>query len=110
VSPPSAGANESWRSSGTSILPRLWRDNLDETPSLIVARHQAFTDLEKAVLRLARDATRARADQPADRHPVHAALGDERCLALLFSIGWYNMTARVTSPAALQLEPDLDRL
>ena len=70
-----------------------------------------FTDLEKAVLRLARDATRAPEQvTPAVWDPVCAALGAERCLALLFSIGWYNMTARVTGPAALQLEPDLERL
>ncbi|HKP77693.1 MAG TPA: carboxymuconolactone decarboxylase family protein, partial [Phenylobacterium sp.] len=70
-----------------------------------------FTDLEKAVLRLARDATRAPEQvTPEVWDPVYAALGAERCLALLFSIGWYNMTARVTGPAALQLEPDLERL
>lgn len=70
-----------------------------------------FTELEKAVLRLARDATRAPEQVASDvLNPVHEALGPQRCLALLFSIGWYNMTARVTGPAALQLEPGLDRL
>jgi alkylhydroperoxidase family enzyme len=71
----------------------------------------AFTALEKAVLRLAREATRA-PEQIVEGvwEGVHSALGDERSLALLFSIGWYNMTARITGPLALQLEPGLERL
>lgn len=70
-----------------------------------------FTALEKAVMRLARDATRApeQVSQPVWK-AVHSALGDQHSLALLFSIGWYNMTARITGAAALQLEPDLERL
>lgn len=70
-----------------------------------------FAPLEKAVMRLARDATRApeQVAQPV-WDEVHSALGDQRSLALLFSIGWYNMTARITGAAALQLEPDLQRL
>ena len=70
-----------------------------------------FTPLEKAVMRLARDATRA-PEQVSQEvwNEVHSALGDQHCLALLFSIGWYNMTARITGAAALQLEPDLERL
>jgi len=70
-----------------------------------------FTPLEKAVMRLARDATRAPEQvSPQVWGDVHAELGDQRCLALLFSIGWYNMTARITGAATLQLEPDLERL
>lgn len=71
----------------------------------------AFTALEKAVLRLARQATQA-PEQVSQEiwDEVHSALGDEQSLALLFSIGWYNMTARITGPLALQLEPDLERL
>lgn len=70
-----------------------------------------FDDLEKAVLRLARHATQA-PEQVSEAiwAPVHSALGNEQSLALLFSIGWYNMTARITGPLALQLEPDLERL
>jgi len=70
-----------------------------------------FTPLEKAVMRLARDATRA-PEQVSHEvwTDVHNHLGDQRCLALLFSIGWYNMTARITGPTALRIEPDLERL
>lgn len=70
-----------------------------------------FSPLEKAVMRLARDATRApeQVAQPV-WDEVHSALGDQRCLALLFSIGWYNMTARITGAGALQIEPNLERL
>ena len=70
-----------------------------------------FSDLEKAVLRLARDAT-----QDPERvgsevwTEVHESLGDEQMLSLLFTIGWYNMSARVTGPACLPIEPDLVRL
>ena len=71
----------------------------------------AFTNLEKSVLRLARHATQAPQQVSRDVwNAVHFALGDEKSLALLFSIGWYNMTARITGPLALQLEPDLERL
>ena len=71
----------------------------------------AFTTLEKAVLRLARHATQS--PEQVSREvwdAVHSILGDEQSLALLFSVGWYNMTARITGPLALQLEPDLERL
>ena len=70
-----------------------------------------FSRPEKAVMRLARDATRApeQVAQPV-WDEAHSVLGDQRCLALLFSIGWYNMTARITGAAALQMEPDLQRL
>lgn len=70
-----------------------------------------FSPLERAVMRLARDATRApeQVAQPVWEE-VHATLGDQRSLALLFSIGWYNMTARITGAAALQIEPNLERL
>jgi alkylhydroperoxidase family enzyme len=70
-----------------------------------------FTSLEKAVLRLARQATQAPEQVGQDVwDAVQSALGNEQGLAMLFSIGWYNMTARITGPLALQLEPDLERL
>ncbi|MCP3732603.1 carboxymuconolactone decarboxylase family protein [Sphingomonas sp. MG17] len=70
-----------------------------------------FDALEKAAMRLARDATRAPEQvDPLIWDPVHESLGDQQALALLFTIGWYNMSARITGPAKLQLEPDLERL
>ncbi len=61
-----------------------------------------FSELEKAVLRLARDATRAPAQVSAEVwHAVLRALGPQQSLALLFSIGWYNMTGRLTGPLDL---------
>lgn len=70
-----------------------------------------FSELEKAVLRLARNATRAPEQVGAAIWAdVHASLGDQQMLALLFTIGWYNMSARVTGPACLPTEPDLVQL
>ena len=70
-----------------------------------------FSDLEKAVLRLARDATRAPA-QVSDKvwSAVLSQLGPQQSLALLFSIGWYNMTGRLTGPLDLSNEGDFARL
>lgn len=70
-----------------------------------------FDKLEKAVLRLARDAT-ASPTQVSDAvwNEVYSRLGVEQTLSLLFSIGWYNMTSRITGPTHLKLEPDLERL
>lgn len=70
-----------------------------------------FSDLEKAVLRLARDATRAPAQvSPEVWDAVHRELGSQQSLALLFSIGWYNMTGRLTGPLDLSNEGDFARL
>jgi len=70
-----------------------------------------FSDLEKAVLRLARDATRAPGLVSAQVwEAVHRELGDQQSLALLFSIGWYNMTGRLTGPLDLSNEGDFARL
>ena len=64
-----------------------------------------FSDLEKAVLRLARDATRAPAQvSPEIWNAVHRELGSQQSLALLFNIGWYNMTGRLTGPLDLSDE------
>ena len=61
-----------------------------------------FCELEKAVLRLARDATRAPAQVSAEVwNAVHSRLGSQQSVALLFSIGWYNMTGRLTGPLEL---------
>ncbi|WP_407732901.1 carboxymuconolactone decarboxylase family protein [Pseudomonas citronellolis] len=70
-----------------------------------------FSDLEKAVLRLARDATRAPAQVSAEVwEAVHRELGPRQSLALLFNIGWYNMTGRLTGPLELNNEADFTRL
>ncbi len=70
-----------------------------------------FSDLEKAVLRLARDATRAPA-QVSDKvwEDVYHGLGQKQSVALLFNIGWYNMTGRLTGPLELSNEADFTRL
>jgi alkylhydroperoxidase family enzyme len=61
-----------------------------------------FSGLEKAVLRLARDATRAPAQVSAEVwNDVHSRLGPKQSVALLFNIGWYNMTGRLTGPLDL---------
>ncbi len=70
-----------------------------------------FSALEKAVLRLARDATRAPAQVSAEIwDAVHRELGSKQSLALLFSIGWYNMTGRLTGPLDLSNGGDFARL
>jgi alkylhydroperoxidase family enzyme len=70
-----------------------------------------FSDLEKAVLRLARDATRAPAQVSHEVwDAVHRELGSKQSVALLFSIGWYNMTGRLTGPLDLSNEGDFARL
>ncbi len=72
---------------------------------------EEFSALEKAVLRLARDATRDPEGVGAEIwSEVHSNLGDQQMLSLLFTIGWYNMSARVTGPACLPIEADLVRL
>lgn len=69
-----------------------------------------FSKLEKAVLRLARDATRAPAQvSPEVWNAVHRELGNQQSLALLFNIGWYNMTGRLTGPLELADEPGFAR-
>jgi alkylhydroperoxidase family enzyme len=70
-----------------------------------------FAATEKAVLRLARAASRA-PDQVSSTvwEDVRRALGDRQGLALLFSIGWYNMTGRLTGALDLQDEPGFVRL
>jgi len=70
-----------------------------------------FAPVEKAVLRLARDASRA-PNQISESvwNDVQQSLGDRQSLALLFSIGWYNMTGRLTGALQLQDEPGFARL
>ncbi len=61
-----------------------------------------FSGLEKAVLRLSRDATRAPAQVSTEVwNAVHSELGSPQSVALLFNIGWYNMTGRLTGPLDL---------
>ena len=82
-------------------LERLW--DFDDS--------DAFSALEIAVLRLARDATRAPEQVDAKIwQSVSDALGEQQALALLFSIAWYNMTARITGPLKLRDEPGFARL
>ena len=70
-----------------------------------------FSELERAVLRLARDATRAPAQVSSEVwEAVHRELGPKQSLALLFNIGWYNMTGRLTGPLELSNEADFTRL
>jgi alkylhydroperoxidase family enzyme len=70
-----------------------------------------FSDLERAVLRLARDATRAPAQVSHEVwDAVHRELGSQQSVALLFSIGWYNMTGRLTGPLDLSNEGDFARI
>lgn len=70
-----------------------------------------FSDLEKAVLRLARDATRAPGQVSSEVwEAVHRELGSQQSLALLFNIGWYNLTGQLTGPLDLSNEGDFARL
>jgi alkylhydroperoxidase family enzyme len=70
-----------------------------------------FSSLEKAVLRLARDATRAPAQvSDAVWQDVHQRLGPAQSVALLFNIGWYNLSGRITGPLELADEPGFSRL
>lgn len=74
-------------------------------------KSELFSDLEKAVLRLARDATRAPAMVSAEVwSSVHRELGSQQSLALLFNIGWYNMTGRLTGPLDLGDEAGFARI
>ncbi|WP_077035050.1 carboxymuconolactone decarboxylase family protein [Pelomonas sp. KK5] len=74
-------------------------------------KSELFTDLERAVLRLARDATRAPAQVSAEVwNAVHVELGSQQSLALLFNIGWYNLSARLTGPLDLGDEAGFVRL
>jgi alkylhydroperoxidase family enzyme len=74
-------------------------------------RADTFTELEVAILRLARDATLAPEQVDAEVwQDVSDALGEQQALALLFSIAWYNMTARITGPLKLKDEPGFQRL
>jgi len=69
-----------------------------------------FTPLEKAVLRLAREATRAPEQVSAEIwDDVRTRLGEQQALALLFSVGWYNLTARISGPLDLEDEPGFAR-
>lgn len=70
-----------------------------------------FSEIERAVLRLARDATRAPSQVSVEVwNAVHAALGRQQSLALLFNIGWYNMTGRLTGPLELSNEGMFPRI
>lgn len=70
-----------------------------------------FSVLEKTVLRLARDATRAPGMVSAEVwDAVHRELGSQQSVALLFNIGWYNMTGRLTGVLELGDEPGFSRL
>lgn len=72
---------------------------------------EMFSPLEKTVLRLARNASRAPAQvSETDWEDVRSALGDQKALALLFSIGWYNMTGRLTGALDMKDEPGFVRL
>lgn len=72
---------------------------------------EIFSPLEKAVLRLARDATRSPGQVSVEVwEAVHDELGSQQALALLFSIGWYNMTGRITGPLDLHDEAAFARL
>jgi hypothetical protein len=41
---------------------------------------------------------------------VYRGLGQKQSVALLFNIGWYNMTGRLTGPLELSNEADFTRL
>jgi alkylhydroperoxidase family enzyme len=70
-----------------------------------------FSELERAVLRLARDATRAPAQVNAEVwNGVYSKLGSQQSLALLFNIAWYNMTGRLTGPLELRDQETFVRL
>ena len=72
---------------------------------------EIFSVLEVAALRLARDATRSPEQvAPEVWQAVSDALGEQQALALLFSIAWYNMTARLTGPLKLKDEAGFQRL
>lgn len=81
-------------------LERLW--DFDKS--------DVFSDDERAVLRLAKYATQAPAQVPDEVWDgVHERLGTSQSVALLFSIGWYNMTGRLTGPLQLEDEPHFKR-
>lgn len=74
-------------------------------------RSDLFSALERAVLRLARDATRSPAQvSPEVWDAVHGALGTRQSVALLFNIGWYNLTGRLTGPLDLRDDASFPRL
>ena len=74
-------------------------------------KSELFSDLERSVLRLARDATRAPAQVSTEVwNAVHSKLGNQQSLALLFNIGWYNMTGRLTGPLELSNEGAFARI
>jgi len=84
-----------------SKLEKLWDFEYSEV----------FSVVEVAVLRLARDATRCPEQvAPEVWRSVSDALGEQQGLALLFSIAWYNMTARITGPLKLKDEIGFRRL
>ncbi|EZP71081.1 Carboxymuconolactone decarboxylase [Sphingomonas paucimobilis] len=70
-----------------------------------------FDEREKAVLRLARQTARAPAQVSEDVwRDVERHLGSGPALAVLFTVGWYKMTACVTGPLDLDDEPGFTRL
>ena len=70
-----------------------------------------FSDLERAVLRLARDATRSPGQVSAEVwDAVLGRLGARQSVALLFNIGWYNLTGRLTGPLDLADRAAFERL
>ena len=69
-----------------------------------------FTTLETSALRLARDATRSPEQVHADTwQAVVSHLGEAKSLALLFSIGWYNLTGRISGVLQIEDEPGFER-
>jgi len=64
-----------------------------------------FSDLERAVLELAREATASVKPTDETWSSVHGMLGHRQTVELLLTIGLYNLTARLTEPVALEDEP-----
>lgn len=95
-----------WNIARRLKMPREKLDNIWD-----FEKSEVFDDLERAVMRLARAACVA-PTQVTDEvfNSAYFHLGVEQTLSLLFSIGWYNMTARITGVTNLRLEPDVKRL
>jgi alkylhydroperoxidase family enzyme len=65
-------------------------------------------DLDRAVLRLAREMTEELKGSEEAFNTVHSALGDEHTVDLLMTIAFYNLVVRVLHTLEIDLEPEYE--
>jgi alkylhydroperoxidase family enzyme len=65
-------------------------------------------DLDRAVLRLAREMTEELKGSEEAFKTVHSALGDEHTVDLLMTIAFYNLVVRVLHTLEIDLEPEYE--